>query len=110
VEKTDAVDESKAKTVAVFDVPAIGEELEFVTDTAGNALFIFEVSSNANELAQIPITVDLDKKESSITLSFNGTSGKTDTVRRGAWLGDGRHELTLHIGDIGKIERLTVML
>ncbi|MGN0556348.1 MAG: glycoside hydrolase family 3 C-terminal domain-containing protein, partial [Acutalibacteraceae bacterium] len=35
VEKTDAFDEFKAKAVAVFDAPAIGEELEFVTDKAG---------------------------------------------------------------------------
>lgn len=109
IEKIDLNDDPNAVQIASFENVLADTEYKFSAPLEGSVYYQFTMSSNASELAQIPVIVNYDG-EDLLTLPMKGTNGESVIVKRSDYSHCGEHTLKFRIEGDAVIEKVVIKM
>ncbi len=99
-----STDDSNMEIVAEIENPKSNDTFEYTY--GGNNIYVFELSSSAEALAQSTLLLKADGWH--ISLSIAGTDGKVITVKRALKLPEKEHTLHFEFPPAIKVKKLTI--
>lgn len=108
VQQYEALDETELNTLGVIDNPENGQHIKLDFGCEETVLFLFEVVSNTDLLAQSKVEIFINGI-TNISFIIGGTNNQIINIKRKLKIAKGNHDLEFCIPNDVKIKRITIM-